>query len=272
MSGSGIHPLALVEDGARLGAGVKVGPFCHVGPEVELGDGVELISHVSVTGATSIGARTRVFPHAALGGAPQDLKHRGPRTTLTIGADCQIRENFTAHCGTEHGGGRTVIGDRCFLMANSHVAHDCRIGNGVIMANGSVMGGHCEIGDGVILSGLVAIHQFVRIGRGAMIGGGAMVAGDVIPFAMAQGDRATLRGLNVVGLRRAGATHSEIAGLRQAYRMLFDRAHPVAENVARVRESFAGHARVAEVLDFFTARAKRIFTVPPVSGTAEADE
>lgn len=261
-----IHAQAFVEKGAELGAGVRVGPFCHVGPDVVLGDGVELLSHVAVAGATTVGARTRVFPHAALGCAPQDLKHKGARTTLTIGAGCQIREGFTAHTGTVGGGGHTRIGDNCFLMANSHVAHDCIIGDRVVIANGSVMGGHCEIGDDVVVSGLVAIHQFVRIGRGAMLAGGAMVAGDVIPYGMAQGDRATLRGLNVVGLKRSGALHSEIAGLRQAYSMLFDRAHPVAENVQRVRAAFDGFARVMEMLDFFTVRGKRIFTVPEAGG------
>lgn len=267
-----IHPSAIVEPGATLGAGVRIGPFCHIGPRVTIGDGVELVSHVVVAGVTTIGARTRVFPHAALGGAPQDLKNKSADTALTVGEDCQIREGFTAHVGTDHGGGRTSIGNGCFLMANSHVAHDCHLGNGVIIANNSVMGGHCEIGDNVVISGLVALHQFVRIGRGAMVGGGSMVAGDVIPFAMVQGDRATLRGLNVVGLKRSGAAHSEIAGLRQAYNMLFDRSRPVAENVERTRAAFGDNARVSEVLDFFTARGKRIFTVPAVEGTGASDE
>jgi UDP-N-acetylglucosamine acyltransferase len=257
-----IHPLAVVEPGARIGAGSRIGPFCHVGADVTLGEGVELISHVSVTGVTTIGDGTRVFPHAALGGAPQDLKHKGARTTLNIGRNCQIRENFTAHAGTEGGGGRTQIGDDCFLMANSHVAHDCIIGNGVVIANGSVMGGHCEIGDRVVISGLVAIHQFVRIGRGAMLAGAASVAGDVIPFAMAQGDRARLRGLNVIGLRRSGASRQEIMNLRQAYNMLFDRARPVADNVPIARAAFPSDARVAEMLDFISSRGKRIFAVP----------
>lgn len=266
-----IHPLAIVEKGAQLGAGVRVGPFCHVGAEVVLGDGVELLSHVSVTGATKVGAGTRLFPHASLGGAPQDLKHKGARTTLSVGRNCQIREGFTAHVGTETGRGHTQIGDDCFLMANSHVAHDCVLGDRVIMANGSVMGGHCEVGDGVIVSGLVALHQFVRVGKGAMIGGGAMVAGDVIPYAIAQGDRARLRGLNVVGLRRAGASHSQIGTLRRAYNLLFDRSSPVADNVGRVREAFPDDPRVAEMLDFVTSRGKRIFVVPDPRGGTDGD-
>lgn len=264
-----IHPSAVVETGAQLGAGVRIGPFCHVGPRVVLGDGVELVSHAVVAGVTTIGAGTRVFPHAALGGAPQDLKNRSTDTRLTIGENCLLREGFTAHVGTDHGGGLTSIGNQCFLMANSHVAHDCHLGNGVIIANNSVMGGHCEIGDNVVISGLVALHQFVRIGRGVMIGGGSMVAGDIMPYAMAQGDRATLRGLNVVGLKRSGAVHSEIAGLRQAYNMLFDRSRPLADNVERTRAAFPDNMRVREVLDFLAARGKRIFTVPAVAGGGE---
>lgn len=267
-----VHPLAFVEQGANLGQGVRIGPFCHVGAEVTLGDRVELISHVSVTGVTTVGAETRIFPHAALGAAPQDLKHKGARTTLSIGAGCQIREGFTAHVGTETGRGHTQIGDNCFLMANSHVAHDCIIGNRVIIANGSMMGGHCEIGDNVVISGLVAIHQFVRVGRGAMLAGHAGVAGDVIPYGMAQGDRATLRGLNVVGLRRQGASHSDVGELRRAYNMLFDRERPVAENMEMTRAAFPQNERVAELLDFIGGRDKRILTVPGIDGKDAAGE
>ena len=267
-----VHPTAVIEDGAELGTGVRVGPFCHVGSRVRLGDEVELISHVSVSGVTEIGARTRVFPHAALGGAPQDLKNRASDTRLVIGADCQLREGFTAHVGTDHGGGLTSIGNGCFLMANSHVAHDCKIGNGVIMANGTVMGGHCEIGDHVVISGLVAIHQFVRVGRGAMLGGGARVAGDVIPYGMAQGDRARLRGLNVVGLKRSGANRQDLLALRAAYKMLFDRARPLSENVDAVRARHGDNPRVSEILDFLTNRGKRIFCVPGVSDAGDGEE
>jgi UDP-N-acetylglucosamine acyltransferase len=267
-----IHDMAVVERGAKLGVGVRVGPFCHIGPNAVLGDDVWLASHVSITGHTSVGARTRVFPHASLGGAPQDLKNRSPDTTLSIGEDCVLREGFTAHVGTDHGGGRTSIGNGCFLMASSHVAHDCHLGSSVFLANGSVMGGHCELADGVIVSGLVAIHQFVRIGRGAMIGGGAMVAGDVIPYAMAQGDRARLRGLNVIGLRRAGASRSEIVNLRKAYGILFDRARPLADNVELVRAAFPADQRVAEILDFVVSRDKRIFVVPDPRQTGETQD
>ncbi len=265
-----VHALAAVEPGARLGAGVRIGPFCHVEGNAVLHDGVELVSHVSVRGDTTIGAGTRVFPYAALGGPPQDLKYKGSRTRLTIGSNCQIRENVTANIGTETGPGHTIVGDNCFFMAGTHIAHDADIGNNVITAPFAVFGGHCIVGDNVVMSSLAAIHQFVRIGRGAMIGGGAMVVGDVIPFGLVQGDRATLRGLNVVGLRRAGVSRAELGELRRAYLMLFDRARPVAENVGRVRESFAGQVRVAEILDFIDGRKKRIFTVPALADRAEA--
>ena len=259
-----VHPLALVERGAELGAGVKIGPFCHVGSKAVLGDGVELVSHVAVAGTTSIGAGTVVYPHAALGGPPQDVGYKGEPTSLAIGRNCRIREGFTAHLGSPKDRGHTQIGDNCFLMAYSHVAHDCIVGNGVIIANGAVMGGHCEIGDNVMISGLVAVHQFVRIGRGAMLAGCSGIAGDVIPYAIAQGNRANLRGLNVVGLRRSGAAHSEINELRRAFGMLFDRRSTVAENIVRVRTEFPDGGRVAEVLDFMESRGKRIFTVPTV--------
>jgi UDP-N-acetylglucosamine acyltransferase len=261
-----IHPMAVVEAGAELGAGVRIGPFCHVGPDVRLADGVELVSHVAVTGATSLGEGTKVFPHAALGGPPQNVRHKGGRTTLTIGRNCVIREGATAHVGTDTSRGATVIGDDCMLMACSHVAHDCIVGNGVTFANAAVLAGHCEVGDGAILGGLSAIHQFVRIGHHAFIGGKTGVPGDVIPYGMVIGNRGRLKGLNVVGLKRAGASRAELQTLRAAYRMLFDRARPVAENVEAVRAAYGADPRVADIIDFVTSRGKRMFCVPAVSG------
>ena len=267
-----IHPTALVEAGARLGAGVRVGPFCHVGPDVTLSDNVELVSHVVVLGATSIGEGTKVHPQAVLGGPPQNVRHKGGRTTLTIGRNCIIREAVTAHVGSDNSRGATEIGDNCMLMAYSHVAHDCIIGNNVIFANGATLGGHVEIGDNVTLGGLSAVHQFVRIGHHAFVGGATGVPGDVIPYGMVIGNRAKLRGLNIVGLKRAGLTRAELATLRSAYRMLFDRARPVAENAETVRAAFGNDPKVAEILDFVTSRGKRIFCVPPVSGVHEEDD
>lgn len=267
-----IHPSAVIEDGAELGPGVRIGPFCHVGPQVRLGAGVELKSHVVIAGATSLGEGTVVFPQAVLGEPPQNVRHKGGRTTLTIGRDCVIREAATAHVGTDTSRGATTIGDRCMLMAYSHVAHDCAVGDDVTFANGATLAGHCEVGDGVILGGLSAVHQFVRIGHHAFIGGMSGVAGDVIPYGMVIGNRARLRGLNVVGLKRSGASRQELQTLRAAYRMLFDRARPVAENVGAVEAAYGRDARVADILAFVTERGKRMYCVPAVSGAHDGED
>lgn len=267
-----IHPTAVIEKGAELGTGVIVGPFCHVGAEVRLADRVELRSHVAVTGATSIGEGSTIYPQAVLGEPPQNVRHKGGRTTLSIGRNCVIREAVTAHVGTDTSRGATEIGDNCMLMAYSHVAHDCVVGNGVTFANGATLAGHCEVGDGAILGGLSAIHQFVRIGHHAFVGGMTGVPGDVIPYGMVTGNRGRLRGLNVVGLKRAGVSRTDLQTLRAAYLMLFDRARPVAENVEAVRAAYGNDARVSDILDFVTHRGKRLFCVPPVSGARDEGE
>ena len=267
-----VHPSSIVEPGAELGTGVRIGPFCHVGPDVRLAAGVELKSHVVVTGATSIGEGTVVFPQAVLGEPPQNVRHKGGRTTLTIGRDCVIREAVTAHAGTDTSRGATAIGDGCMLMAYSHVAHDCVVGNNVTFANGATLAGHCEVGDGAILGGLSAVHQFVRIGHHAFVGGMTGVPGDVIPYGMVIGNRGHLKGLNVVGLKRSGASRQELQTLRAAYRTLFDRTHPVADNAEAVRAAYGRDPRVADILDFVASRGKRMFCVPTVSGVHDADD
>jgi UDP-N-acetylglucosamine acyltransferase len=267
-----VHATAVVEPGARLGAGVHVGPFCHVGPEVTLGDGVRLAGHVSVTGATTIGTGTTVQAFAALGGPPQDTKHKGGRTTLTVGARCDIRESVTMHRGSDTGRGATTVGDNCFFLAYSHVAHDCIVGDHVTLTNGATLGGHCEVGDQVIVGGLTAVHQFVRIGRRAFLGGCSAVVGDVIPYGMAVGNRAKLRGFNVVGLKRAGMSRSELTTLRAAYDRLFSGERPLAESAELVRAQFADSAAVIEIVDFITSRGKRYFAVPPLGGGQDDDD
>ena len=192
-------------------------------------------------------------------------------TTLTIGQNCVIRESVTMHVGTDTSRGATVVGDNCMLMAYSHVAHDCILGNHVTFANGATLAGHVEIGDHATIAGLSAIHQFVRIGHHAFVGGMTGVAGDVIPYGMVIGNRARLRGLNVVGLKRAGLSRSELQTLRSAYRMLFDRARTVGENAEAVRAAYGDDPRVADILDFVTNRGKRIFCVPPVKGSESED-
>lgn len=269
MSGTIIHPSAVVEKGAVLGSNVEIGPFCLVGPEVVIGDGVRLANHVSVTGATTIGAGTRVEAFAALGGPPQDRKHKGGRSTLTIGANCDIRESVTMHRGTDYGRAATVVGDNGFFLAYSHVAHDCIVGDNVTLTHASTLGGHCEVGDGAIIGGHAAVHQFVRIGHHAFVAGMAAVVGDVIPYGMAVGNRARLRGFNIIGLKRSGMSRSELSTMRSAYRMLFSPEKTVAENAEDVRAAFAGSAAVMDILDFLTSRGKRHFVVPALGDRGE---
>jgi UDP-N-acetylglucosamine acyltransferase len=245
-----IDPTARVAPGARIGDGVSIGPFCIVGPHVVVGEGCRLVAHVHVTGHTTIGARTTVYPFASLGTPPQSVKYRGGPTRLTIGADCDIRENVTINTGTEDDRGVTQIGDRCFLMAGSHVAHDCNVGSDVTFANNAVIGGHVSIGDHSFLGGQAAVRQFVRIGEGAMIVGMSGVRADIIPWGMAQGPLANLIGINVVGLRRRGFARLEILRLREAYRELFLGGGLFRDRLTRVEGKCAGDQLVAGVLDF----------------------
>ena len=191
-----IHATAVIEDGARLGDGVRVGPYCMVGRDVEIGDGAELISHAVVAGHTKIGARTRIFPFASIGHQPQDLKFKGEASTLTVGAECIIREGVTMNPGTEGGGMVTTVGDRCAFLANSHVGHDCRVGNNVIFSNNVMLAGHCDVGDYVIIGGGAAVIQFARVGAHAFLGGMSGLENDLIPYGMALGNRAYLSGLH----------------------------------------------------------------------------
>lgn len=260
-----IHPAAVVEEGARIGAGARIGPFCHVGPEVVIGDRVELISHVAITGATTIGDDTRVFPQAVLGCEPQNIKHEGGRTTLSIGRGCTIREGVTIHTGTDTSRARTVVGDNCMLLAYVHIGHDCIVGNNVTMASYSALSGHCEVGDNVNMGGHVGVHQFVRIGKHAFIGAFAGVGGDVIPYAMvagAAGREAMLHGLNVIGIKRSGFPREEYTALRKAYFMLFGGGRKVGEMADTLRESFAGSATVGDVAEFVSVAPKRYFCRP----------
>jgi UDP-N-acetylglucosamine acyltransferase len=257
-----IHPAAIVEAGAKLGNDVRIGPYCMVGADVELGDGCELVSHAVVTGHTRIGARTRIFPFASIGHAPQDLRYKGEPTTLTIGSDCVIREGVTMNPGTPHGTGQTVVGDRCFFLAQSHVAHDCRVGNNVILTNNVMLAGHCKIGDYAIIGGGAGIHQFVRVGPHAFVGGLSGVENDVIPYGMVLGNRAYLAGLNIVGLRRRGFSREQIQDLRRAYRLLFADEGTLAERVDDVGEEFARHPTVHEILDFIRTGSDRALCTP----------
>jgi UDP-N-acetylglucosamine acyltransferase len=266
-----IHPLAIVEPGAKIGPGSHIGPFCHVGPEVELGEGNRLISHVVIAGATTLGRNCVVHPQAVLGGPPQSVGHKGGRTTLTIGDNCIIREYVSISTGTDFGRGATTVGNNGYFLAYVHIAHDCSIGNNVTMTNGATLAGHCEVGDFVGIGGLTAIHQHTRIGHNAFIAGGSMILGDVIPYAMVGGNRATLRGMNVVGMKRSGVPRAEILKLRLAYKTLFDRSRTLAENIEIAREQFADSPYAMKVVAFLMERGKRQFTLPPLKGAADDD-
>jgi UDP-N-acetylglucosamine acyltransferase len=257
-----IHPSAVVEDGARLGADIDIGPFCHVGPQVTLGDGVRLVSHVSLAGDTLVGARTRVFPFASIGHPPQDLKYRGELVRLVIGDECLIREGVTMNPGTEGGGSVTVVGPGCVFLANAHVAHDCRLGEGVILSNNVMLAGHCQIGDFAIMSGGAAAHQFVRIGAHAFVGGLAGVEHDLIPFGMALGHRAALAGLNVVGLKRRGFSREAIHELRRAYKTLFGGQGTLKERVSDVAAAYPDQEPVQQIVAFLRQGGDRAICVP----------
>ncbi len=257
-----IHATAIIEDGARLGAGVEIGPFCHIGPKVVIEDGVSLKSHVAVAGRTRIGARTRIFPFASIGHEPQDLKYRGEDSTLVLGADCIIREGVTMNPGTVGGKLATTIGDRCAFLANSHVGHDCVIGNDCVFSNNAMIAGHVTIGDFVICGGGSAVVQFARIGAHAFVSGMTGIGADLIPFGLAFGNRGFLMGLNLVGLKRRNFSREQIHDLRRAYRALFAPEGTLKERVEDVAEEFAGNAEVMEILDFIRAGGDKQLCVP----------
>lgn len=252
-----IHPTAIVEVGAQLGTGVEIGPWCHVGAAVTLGDGARLVSHVVVDGDTQIGDGALLYPFCTVGLAPQDLKYRNEPTRCEIGARTQIREHCTIHRGTVTGSGVTRVGADCLLMAVVHVAHDCEIGDGVVIANNVVMGGHVSIGAGAVIGGAAALHQFVRIGRGAMVGGVSGVEADVIPFGSVIGNRARLSGLNVIGLRRRGVDRAGLHRLRAAVRLLFGSEGVFSTRLTAARNTYGDDPMVAEVLAFIDGPSKR---------------
>jgi UDP-N-acetylglucosamine acyltransferase len=252
-----IDPTARVADGARIVEGVEIGPYCLVGPQVELQRGVRLLGHVNVTGATTIGEDTVVYPFSSLGTPPQSVHYRGGTTRLVIGARCELRESVTMNAGTEEGGGITRVGDRCWFLVGSHVGHDCQVGNNVTLANNTALGGHVQVGDNTFLGGHVAIHQFVRIGEGVMMAGMSAARDDIIPFGFALGQTGALVGLNVVGLRRRGATRAEMHRLRRAYRSLFFVEGHITDRIEAVAREFADDPLVGKVIAFIRAGGKR---------------
>lgn len=270
MTKTKIHPSAVIEDGAKLGEGVKIGPFCAVGKDVELGNGVELVSHVAIAGHTTVGARTRIFPFASIGHEPQDLKFKGEPSTLVIGDECVIREHVTMNPGTEGGGSITSVGSKCVFLAGSHVAHDCRVGDGVIFSNNVMLAGHCRVGNHAILGGGAGIHQFVRIGDHAFVGGLSGLENDVIPYGMVLGNRAYLAGLNIIGLKRRNFSREEIHELRRAYRLLFANEGTLMERVEDVETAYGNQPFVQEILTFIREGGDRSICTPRDTSAGEA--
>ncbi|MSO68889.1 MAG: acyl-ACP--UDP-N-acetylglucosamine O-acyltransferase [Alphaproteobacteria bacterium] len=257
-----IHATAIIEPGAKLGADVSMGPYCIVGRHVELDDNVELVSHVTIAGHTKIGARTRIYPFASIGHPPQDLKYKGEPSRLVIGMDNTIREHVTMSPGTGGGGMLTSVGDHGLFMVASHVAHDCHVGNHVVLANNATIGGHVVLEDWVILGGLAAVHQFVRIGKHAIIGGMSGVENDVIPYGSVMGDRARLAGLNVVGLKRRGFDRDALHDIRRAFRLLFADEGTMAERLTDVAELFPDNEPVMEIVRFIQTASERAICQP----------
>jgi UDP-N-acetylglucosamine acyltransferase len=262
-----IHPTAIVAETAILGAGVKIGPFCTVGGQAVLEDGVELVSHVVVDGRTRLGAGVKLFPFCTVGLAPQDLKYQGEDTETCIGARTQIREHASIHRGTVTGTGVTRIGADCLLMATVHVAHDCQIGDGVIMSNNVVLGGHVEVGDRAILGGAAALLQFVRIGTGAMVGGLTGVTRDVTPYCRVFGPRAQMLGLNLIGLRRRGVERAQLQAIQAAHSYIFAGPSVFADRVKAAREMYGEDPYVAEMLEFI-ANPSRHGIITTLAGEA----
>lgn len=257
----GIHPSALIEEGAQIDATAKVGPFCVVGPDVVLGPNVELRSHVVISGRTDVGEGTIIFPFSVIGEIPQDLKYNGEQSRLVIGKRNRIREHVTMNGGTDGGGGLTSIGDDGLFMAGCHVAHDAHIGDRVIVVNSAAIAGHVVLEDDVIIGGLSGIHQFVRIGRGAIIGAVTMVTNDVIPYGLVQASRGELDGLNLVGLKRKGVARSDITALRAAFQMLAQGDGTFHDRAVRLgNETESEYVR--EIVTFVMGDSDRSFLTP----------
>jgi len=256
-----IHNSSVIDKKAKIGKDVNVGPFCYIGPKVQISDGVELISSIHIEGNTKIGKATRIFPFASIGAPPQDKKYKGEDNSLEIGENNIIREYVTINPGTKVGGGRTVIGNNCLLMISSHVAHDCHIGNDVVIANNVPLGGHVTIEDSVVIGGNSAVQQFTRIGRLAMVGGMTGVLKDVIPFGLSFGNRNYLRGINLIGLKRKKYNNKKIMELNQAFKKIFSSKN-FYKNLSKINGEYKENDLVKEVINFIEKDKKRPICIP----------
>ena len=256
-----IHKTAIVNSKAKIASSANIGPYCVIGANVKIGENVTIHSHVNVSGNTKIGNDNKIYPFASIGNDPQDLKYNGEETKLIIGDNNKIREYVTINPGTEGGGGLTKIGNNCLFMISSHVAHDCYVGNNVIIANNVPLGGHVSIEDNVVIGGNSAVQQFTRIGKMAMVGGMTGVLYDVIPYGLSTGNRNTLQGLNLIGLRRAKFDNKEILGLSEAYKEIFATKN-LSENISKLNGIFKENPLVKDVIEFITKDKKRSICTP----------
>ena len=256
-----IHKSSLIDSKAKISNNVKIGPFCYVGPNVILDDNVELISNVHIEGNTRVGKGTRIFPFASIGTQPQDLKFKGEKNFLEIGDNNKIREYVTINPGTEGGGGKTKVGNNCLFMVSSHIAHDCIVGDNVILANNVPLGGHAHVDDNAIIGGNSAVQQFTRVGKFAMIGGMCGVVRDVIPYGIAHGNRSILQGLNLIGLRRINIPNKEILSLSEAYKIIFKNEN-LTENLSNLSNDLRKNELVSEVVNFIEKDKKRPICTP----------
>ena len=256
-----IHSTAIVDSKAKVASSVDIGPYTIIGPNVEIGEDVIIYPHVNISGNTKIGKGNKIYPFASIGNDPQDLKYNGEETKLIIGDNNKIREYVTINPGTEGGGGLTRIGNNCLFMISSHVAHDCYIGNNVIIANNVPLGGHVTIENNVVIGGNSAVQQFTRIGEMAMIGGMTGVLHDVIPYGLSTGNRNILQGLNLIGLRRAKFDNKDILGLNEAYKEIFATKN-LTENISKLNGVFKENPLVKNVVEFITKDKKRSICTP----------
>ena len=256
-----IHKTAIIDSSAKIPKNVKIGPYTVIGPNVEIGDETEIQSHVNITGNTKIGKNNKIYPFASIGNDPQDLKYKGEETKLEIGDYNKIREYVTINPGTEGGGGLTKVGSNCLFMVSAHIAHDCFVGNNVILANNVPLGGHAHIDDNAIIGGNSAVQQFTRVGKSAMIGGMCGVVRDIIPYGIAHGNRSVLQGLNLIGLRRKNIPNKEIMTLSDAYKEIFKNEN-LTENLNSLSKDFKNNELVLEIIEFIEQDKKRPICTP----------
>ena len=256
-----IHKTCIIDSKAKVSQSAKIGPYSIIGSNVEIEDEVEIQSHVNITGYTKVGVGTKIFPFASIGTQPQDLKYKGEKNSLVIGKNNIIREYVTINPGTEGGGGITKIGDNGLFMISSHIAHDCIIGNNVVIANNVPLGGHAVIEDGVVIGGNSAVQQFTRIGRLAMVGGMTGVLKDVIPFGLSFGNRNFLKGINIIGLKRKNYENKKIIQLNEAYEKIFS-SHNLHENLNTINGEYKDNELVQEVTNFISKDKKRPICSP----------